>query len=125
MYYPFETQVSPLVNVRRERMLPAPGEILVRIGERVDPTQVVARTELFSDFQILPVARLLGVPAAKIKKYMQVKLRDTVQQGQVIATRRGLPARLVKSPIDGIVTASGGGRFAALARLSSRVIVVP
>jgi hypothetical protein len=110
MYYPFETQVSPLVNVRRERMLPAPGQILVRIGERVDPTQVVARTELFSDFQILPVARLLGVPAAKIKKYMQVKLRDTVQQGQVIATRRGLPTRLVKSPIDGIVTASGGGR---------------
>ncbi|MBE9507273.1 MAG: hypothetical protein IMY86_04420 [Chloroflexi bacterium] len=110
MYYPFETQVTPLTNVRRERMLPAPGDVFVRIGERVDPMQVVARTNLPSDFRILPVARLLGVPASQIKKYLRVKLRGVVQRGQVVAARRGLSTRLVKSPIDGRMTASGGGR---------------
>lgn len=116
MYYPFETQVTPLVNVRRERVLPASGEVLVRVGERVEPTQVVARANLPGDFRILSVARLLGVPASRIGRYMRVNLGDEVRQGQVIAARRGLFARSVKSPIDGVVTASGGGRILIEAR---------
>lgn len=111
MYYPFETQVTPLTNVRRERILPAPGEVLVRVGERVEPTQVVAQAHLPGDFRILPVARLLGVPASRVRRYMRVKLGDEVQQGQVLAAQRGFLARPVKSPIDGVLTASGGGRI--------------
>lgn len=110
MYYPFETQVTPLANVRRERMLPAPGDVLVRVGERVEPTQVVARTDLPGDFRIVGVARLLGVPGSRVERYLRVNLGDDVRRGQVIATRRGLGTRSVKSPIDGMVTASGGGR---------------
>jgi len=110
MYYPFETQVTPLTNVRRERVLPVPGETLVHIGERVEPTQVIARANLPGDFRILPVARLLGIPVSQVERCMRVNLGDDVQQNQVIAARRGLLARSVKSPIDGIMTASGGGR---------------
>jgi len=110
MYYPAETRVTPLTNVRRERMLPAPGEILVRAGDRVEPMQVVARTNLPGDFRILPVARLLGVPVQQVERYLLVVPGDTVQQGQIIAKRGRLLARSVKSPIDGMVTASGGGR---------------
>lgn len=111
MYYPFETQVTPLTTVRRERVLPAPGEVLVRAGEQVEPTQVVARANLPSDFRILPVARLLGVPASQIRRYVRVNLGDEVRRGQVIAARRGPFARSVKSPIAGVMTASGRGRI--------------
>jgi len=111
MYYPFETQVTPLTNVRHKRMLPVPGEVLVRVGDRVEPTQVVARANLPGDFRILPVARLLGVPISQVKRHLRVNLGDEVQQGQIIARRRGLTARSVKSPIDGMVTASAGGRI--------------
>jgi hypothetical protein len=110
MYYPSETQATPLTDVRRERILPAPGDVLVRVGERVDPTQIVARADLPGDFHILPVARLMGVSDSQIRKHLRVKPREVVRQGQVIAARRGLGARSVKSPIDGMVTASGGGR---------------
>ena len=110
MYYPFETQITPLTTVRRERMLPAPGHVLVRIGDRVDPTQVVARADMPGDFRILPVARLLGIPASRVKRTMRVRLGDNVHRGQVIAKRGHLFASTVKSPIDGTVTASGGGR---------------
>lgn len=110
MYYPFETLVTPLTYVRRERMLPVPGEVLVRTGEQVEPTQVVARTNLPGDFRILPVARLLDIPVAQIRRLMRVNLGDDVRRGQVIAARRGPFARSVKSPIAGVVTASGGGR---------------
>jgi len=111
MYYPFETQVTPLTNVRRERTLPVPGEVLARVGDRVEPMQVVACANLPGDFRILSVARLLGVPVSQVKRYLRVNLGDVVRQGQIVARRRGLTSRTVKSPIDGVVTASGGGRI--------------
>lgn len=110
MYYPAEIQVTPLTNVRRERVLPAPGEILVRTGDRVEPRQIVARTTLTSDFRIMPVARLLGISASNTKRYLRVKPGDEVKRGQIIARKGFLPARSVKSPINGAVKASGGGR---------------
>jgi hypothetical protein len=107
MYYPSEVQVTPLVNVRRERMLPVPGDVLVNLNERVEPTQVVARANLPGDFRVQSVAHDLGVSPAKIKRYMQVKVGDEVRRGQVIAKKR---SRLVKSPIAGVLASSGGGR---------------
>ena len=111
MYYPTEIQISPLTNVRRERVLPAPGKVLVASGDRVEPMQTVAQVDVPGDFHIVPVARLLGVPTAKAKRYIQVKPGDKVEKGQVVAKRGRLFARTVKSPIDGLVTASGGGRL--------------
>ncbi len=111
MYYPFETRVTPLTSVRHKRTLPAPGEVFARVGDRVEPTQVVARVNLPGDFRVLPVARLLGVPISQVRRHLRVSLGDEVRQGQVVARRRGLIARSVKSPIDGAVTASGGGRI--------------
>ena len=111
MFYPFETQVTPLTNVRRERLLPAPGKVLVSAGDRVDATQIVARTELPSDFCIVPAARLLKIPASQVRKRLRVDLGDQVQRGQVIAKQRGFLGRAARSPIDGAVTAIGGGRI--------------
>jgi hypothetical protein len=108
MYYPSETQVTPLINVRRERLLPTPGEVLVHIGERVEPTQVVARADLPSEFRILPVARLLGIPASKVKHYLRIKPGNEVRRGQIVARGKGLGARSVKSPMDGMTAVSGG-----------------
>jgi hypothetical protein len=110
MYYPTETRIAPLTNIRRERVLPAPGEILVRTGDRVEPTQIVARANLLGDFRIVPVARLLDVSASQIKPHLRVQPGDRVKRGQVIAKRGRISARTVKSPIDGMVTASGSGR---------------
>jgi hypothetical protein len=107
MYYPFEAQVAPLVNVRRERMLPIPGDVLIQINERVEPTQVVGRANLPGDFRVLSVARELGVSPSKITRYLLVKLGDEIRRGQVIAKKRN---RVVKSPIDGVLASSGSGR---------------
>lgn len=111
VYYPSEVRVTPLIKIRRERLLPAPGEVLVSPGDRVEAAQVVARANLPSDFRIVPVARLLDVSAGEMKKLLSVKLGDQVRQGQPVAKQRGLFGRTVKSPIDGVVTARGGGRI--------------
>ncbi len=110
-YYPSEVQVNPLTKIRRERLLPRAGEVLVSAGDQVEAAQVIARTNLSSDFHIIPVARLLDTSANKVKRHLQVDLGDQVRQGETIAKRGGLFGRTVKSPIDGVVTARGGGRI--------------
>jgi len=107
MYYPFEAQVTPLVNVRRERILPVPGDVLVKLNERVEPTQVVAHANLPGDFRVLSVAPELSVSPTKIKRYMQVKVGDNVRRGQVIAKKRN---RIVKSSMAGVLASIGSGR---------------
>ena len=108
MYYPFETQVTPLTSVRRERILPASGDTLVRLGDRVEPMQIVARAKVPGEFRVVSVARQLGVRANQIKEYMRVKVGEEVRRGQILAQKGLRPP--VKSPISGILTASGGGR---------------
>ena len=110
MVYPADTSVQSLARIRRQRILPMHGEILVGVGSRVESAQVVGRTNLPGGFRIVAVARLLGVSTPEVERYLQVKLGDTVRQGDVIARASGLLGRSVRSPIDGIVTARGGGR---------------
>jgi hypothetical protein len=108
MFYTSEIQVTPLTSIRRERTLPVPGRVLVDIGDRVEATQVIARTDLPGDFHVLSAARLLGVRASRVKRHLQVKVGDRVHRGQVIAKRRGLIPRSVKSPADGVLAAISG-----------------
>ncbi len=109
-YYPPEVQITPLTKVRRTRTLPVAGEILVHVGERVEPMQIVARTRLPGEFHVLPVARMLGVSVGQMKRALKVKLDEEVEKGQVIAKRGGLLSNAVHAPMDGVVTAISGGR---------------
>lgn len=108
---PYRTQVSPLTYIQRQRLLPVPGEVLVRAGERVDPQQIVAEAQLPGDFRILPVARLLGVPPAQMGRFLCVRVGERVEAGRVVAKRPGLNRRLIRSPIAGRVTAIAAGRL--------------
>lgn len=111
MYYPPETLVTPLTTIRRERLLPAPGRVVVRAGQRVEPIQVVARADLPGDFRIVDVARALAIPASRVKRYLRVRIGDQVRRGQPLASRGfGFLGRTCRSPVDGRLTASGGGR---------------
>jgi hypothetical protein len=116
MHYPSVTRVTPLTTIRRQRLLPVPGDVLARVGDRVDPTQVVARANLPGNFRILPVAHTLGVPASEIQRYLRVSLDDVVKRGDVVAKKGRLGGTPVKSPIDGTVTAASGGRLLIEAR---------
>jgi hypothetical protein len=125
--------VSPLTIIRRERMLPAPGDILVRINDRVEPTQIVAQADLPGEFRIVPIASELGTPTSRTKRHLRVEPGDEIEEGQVLAKRGRLFARTVKSPIEGIITAIGSGRvlieeppsqFELLAYIGGRVTSV-
>src|SRR2546426_7603903 len=61
-------RVTDSAVVRRERRLPLRGQVLVAVGEAVEPDTVVGRTQLPGNVQIVNVAAQLppdppGVPA--------------------------------------------------------------
>lgn len=102
-YYPPETRVMPLTLIRRERLLPTPGEVLVAPGQRVESSDVVARAERGGQFRTFEIARLLRVPPARAMRYLKKGTGDAVKAGEIIASRAGLGARPLRSPVTGTV----------------------
>jgi hypothetical protein len=110
MFYPPETHVSPLTTIRRERMLPLPGEVVVHVGQRVEPLDAVARAAIPGGYCIVEVALALKVQEGSIRQYLLKHEGDEVKAGEPIAVQRGLFRRAVRSPVDGFLAAVGAGQ---------------
>ncbi|VAW31544.1 hypothetical protein MNBD_CHLOROFLEXI01-4290 [hydrothermal vent metagenome] len=107
------TIVQTQTKIRRERVLPKGGEIVVRVGQEVSPIQVVARTTMATDFAILSAAEKLEVAPEALAEYLQVEKGASVEAGAVLASRkRLLGKRQVVSPVDGIFFDVVNGRIA-------------
>lgn len=106
MYYPVSSRISALTTVRRERLLPGPGQVLVEPGEIVGPADVVARCQLPGAVRVVDISRTLSVPRARAARYMRKSVGDTVQVNELLASPRGLlgPIRRgCRSPVEGQV----------------------
>ena len=106
MYYPVSSRITAMTTVRRERLLPAPGKVLVGPGEMVGPADVVARCQLPGEIRVLDVCRILGIPRRRAAKYTRKAAGDTVQVNDVLAAPRGPLGQIRKrcrSPVEGQV----------------------
>jgi hypothetical protein len=113
VFYPALTRVAPLTAIRRERILPAPGEVLVDVGARVEAMSIVARAAVPGRYRILNVAQALGVSPEAADRHIRVRPGQPVQARQVVASRRaslGMVPRVIRAPQDSVVVAVGGGR---------------
>ncbi len=95
------THILPLTTIRRERRLPVAGRVLVRSGQKVKPTDVVAEANLNPRHLVLHVARGLGLSAEEADELVERKAGDEVVDGDVIASRSGLARRVVRTPASG------------------------
>ncbi len=98
--------ISADTVVRKVRRLPLKGQVLVQVGDQVDPDTVVARTELPGPVTTVRVAERLGVEPRELTKYLLKQVGDEVQAGEVIAERKsffGLFTSRVTSPITGTI----------------------
>ena len=110
MFIPYSV-VNPLTTVRIPRRLPRSGELLVRLGEAVEPARIVAQTVEPADFCIVDVARELNVPVKKVKTYLKVERGAAVSEGDILASRGGLGGQVCRAPINGSIMGSGRGRL--------------
>ena len=77
--------VTERTIVRKKRLLPISGSVLVQVGDMVQPETVVARTELPGKVHVLNVANLLGVAPDEVVEHLTKKPGERVTRDEVIA----------------------------------------
>jgi hypothetical protein len=115
-HLPILRHVLPTTSVRRERRLPMPGTIAVRVHEKVQAADVVAEAEEPPRHLFLDIARGLGITPAEAARVLRVELGSRVEAGQVLAGPVGIARRTLRAPSDGRALQLSGGRLLFEAR---------
>jgi hypothetical protein len=108
---------NPLTAVRVPRLFSGSNmgmhsvELLVRAGDSVAPTQVVAQAIKPPDFRIVEVAQELDIPAKNTAAHLKVERGQSIVEGEVLAARGRWSSRTCRSPITGRVVGIGRGRL--------------
>ena len=103
------THVLPLATIRRERVLPVSGKVVVRKGQKVSANDTVAEGDLNPEHLLLDVARGLGLSPQAADENIQVGVGDLLAEGDVIAGPVGITRRVVRAPKHGRVMLAGDG----------------
>ncbi|HVP06773.1 MAG TPA: hypothetical protein VMS71_02945 [Candidatus Acidoferrum sp.] len=99
-------KVTERVLVRKNRILPLKGEVIVTVGDRVKPSDVVARTHLPGNVVPLNVANKLAIAPEDIEMVMLKKVGDPIRNGEKIAIAKslfGLLKNECQATIDGTI----------------------
>ncbi len=104
------THISPLATIRRERLLVAPGKVVVRKGQKVNATDVIAEANLNPAPMLLDIARGLGVSIEKADEALKCSPGDQVAEGDLLAGPVGFPRRVMRAPQPGKVLLAGSGQ---------------
>lgn len=105
------THILPLTTFLRTRLLPSAGNILVRNGQKVNPTDIIAETYRFPAHALVDVGRAFQVAnPAEAEELIQVNPGDQIQIGDVIALKKGLFRKVLRAKQAGRVFSTSGGQ---------------
>lgn len=99
-------KVLPLTLIRKKRVLPIPGKVIVEKGKSVDASDVVAMAELPGKVYSINVANKLGITPSELRSYLLKKEGESVKKGEVVAETKSFIKFLrssVESPITGTI----------------------
>ena len=99
-------QIKKVTLVQKPRLLPITGEILVQEGDRVTWDQIVARTHVPGDIEMIPLFYIIGVEPYELPKVMLKEEGETVQEGELLAVTKsffGLFTSEYNSPVSGTI----------------------
>lgn len=117
--------VTDSTVIRRRRILPLPGTVLVKVDDRVRSNQPVARAELPGKVYPLNLANQLGVAPNEITEYLIKKGGDAVQKDEVLAENKPLFKWMkteIRSPITGTVESISAMTGQVLLREPPRIL---
>jgi len=89
-------KIKKATIVRKTRVLPIKGEVLVKEGQNVEYGDVVARTYVPGDVQMQPVAYPLGIEPKELPHTMLKKVGEEVKAGEIIAVSKAFFGKFKK-----------------------------
>ena len=92
----------PAATTRIERRLPAPGEIVVHLGSRVEPDDLIGRCTVQSAPVLLDVAGALQIEPREIRRRLRHQPGDRIAVHDLLALHRG---RSMLAPFPGTLAA--------------------
>jgi hypothetical protein len=110
------SHVMPLTTIRRERSLPVPGTVAVRVNQKLQASDVMAEAEVNRKHMFLDVGRALGIPERLVARSLARQVGDTVEAGDILAGPVGWGRRTLRAPADGVIVALSRGRILFEAR---------
>jgi hypothetical protein len=110
-------KVSAAAEVRRTRLLPIAGEVLVKVGDAVRPETVVARALLPGNVVTLHLSRLLSVAPGDVHDLLLVKEGAAVRKDEPVARSKGLFGLMKQT-----VAAPTSGTLETVSRVSGQAI---
>ena len=93
-------------KILKDRRLPLKGIVKSNIGDKVNPDDIVAKTNLPGNVQMVNVANQLNIDAVDINKYMLKKVGEQIHKNDMIAETEGLFGFFKSSalsPVDGTI----------------------
>jgi hypothetical protein len=117
--------VADRTLVRRRRLLPLPGTLLVNVGDRVTSDQAVARAELPGKVYPINLANQLSIAPDEIKDYLVKQEGGSVQKDEILAENKPLIKWFkteIRSPVTGTIEALSEVTGQVLLREPPRVL---
>lgn len=106
------THLTPITYIRRARMLPDKGQILVNLHQHVNAADIVAESPQIGKHRILNIQKALDLwSAGDAEKLMEYKVGEKVEKGDILAQTDGFLPRVVRSPVNGQVVAIHQGEI--------------
>jgi hypothetical protein len=81
-------RLAEKIRIRKSRNLPLPGDVVVKKGDTVKSSDVVARTNLPGKVHSVNVVNRLAILPGDLRKYMLKKEGESVQKDELIAETR-------------------------------------
>jgi hypothetical protein len=97
-------KVKRATMVKKMRRLPLLGEVYPKVGDVVNYDDIVAKTEISGNPEILKLAMQLGLEPEDCQKFMTKQIGDVVEKGETIAFYSalwGLIKKDIKTPVMG------------------------
>jgi hypothetical protein len=106
------THVLPATTIRRTRLLPSRGRVLVRTKQKVNANDIIAESRGEGKHIIINVRRSLGLNSIKeAEELIEHHIGDKIQKGDVIAQQGRIIHKVVRAPADGEIMAITNGQI--------------
>jgi hypothetical protein len=116
-------KVTELTRVRRERILPLKGTVIVEQGQKVSAEDIVAKTELPGPVKTINVVNLLGIDQQQIHDYMLKKVGESFTTGEVLAETKPPMGMKFLSFMQNRVVAEFDGTVQNISEVTGQVIL--